>query len=222
VTNGEFYALDNLLKDEKLNSLNKILDVINTTDRLGILDVIKGILEDENTIGKIIGSFTSDDVLELLASWDKIIKTTKLFINDDNIYNIQFLINLIDKVRSRGILDPIIGLLEDEESLGKIINSLINDFTLSLINHWDEITNDLSRIDLTNFKYYTLLVSATGEALKTENVKPITSIWEIYKLLKDPDIQRGLGVAASVLKHIGKLYVPDKGLAFEAEKNSKT
>lgn len=222
MTNGEFYALDNLLKDEKLNSLNKILDVINTTDRLGILDVIKGILEDENTIGKIIGSFTSDDVLELLASWDKIIKTTKLFINDDNIYNIQFLINLIDKVRSRGILDPIIGLLEDEESLGKIINSLINDFTLSLINHWDEITNDLSRIDLTNFKYYTLLVSATGEALKTENVKPITSIWEIYKLLKDPDIQRGLGVAASVLKHIGKLYVPDKGLAFEAEKNSKT
>ncbi|ACR40707.1 helical membrane plugin domain-containing protein [Saccharolobus islandicus] len=222
MTNGEFYALDNLLKDEKLNSLNKILDVINTTDRLGILDVIKGILEDENTIGKIIGSLTSDDVLELLASWDKIIKTTKLFINDYNIYNIQFLINLIDKVRSRGILDPIIGLLEDEESLGKIINSLINDFTLSLINHWDEITNDLSRIDLTNFKYYTLLVSATGEALKTENVKPITSIWEIYKLLKDPDIQRGLGVAASVLKHIGKLYVPDKGLAFEAEKNSKT
>lgn len=116
MTNGEFYALDNLLKDEKLNSLNKILDVINTTDRLGILDVIKGILEDENTIGKIIGSLTSDDVLELLASWDKIIKTTKLFINDDNIYNIQFLINLIDKVRSRGILDPIIGLLEDEES----------------------------------------------------------------------------------------------------------
>jgi hypothetical protein len=119
VTNGEFYALDNLLKDEKLNSLNKILDVINTTDRLGILDVIKGILEDENTIGKIIGSLTSDDVLELLASWDKIIKTTKLFINDDNIYNIQFLINLIDKVRSRGILDPIIGLLEDRRKLRK-------------------------------------------------------------------------------------------------------
>ncbi|AAK42425.1 DUF1641 domain-containing protein [Saccharolobus solfataricus] len=218
MTNGEFYALDNLLKDEKLNSLNKILDVINTTDRLGILDVIKGILEDENTIGKIIGSLTSDDVLELLVNWDKVIKTTKLFINEDNIYNIQFLINLIDKVRSKGILDPIIGLLEDEESLGKIINALINDFTLNLINHWEEIINDLSRIDLTNFKYYTLLVSATGEALKTENVKPITSIWEIYKLLKDPDIQRGLGVAASVLKRIGKLYVPDKGLAFEVEK----
>ncbi|QGA53424.1 DUF1641 domain-containing protein [Sulfolobus sp. E5-1-F] len=221
MTNGELYAIDNLLKDEKLDSLSKILDVINITDRLGIFDLIKGILEDENTIGKIIESLTSDDVLELLMNWNKIIKTAVLFINDDKIYNIQFLINLIDKVRSKGILDPIIGILEDEESLGKIINALINDFTLSLINHWNEIINDLSRIDLTNFKYYTLLVSATGEALKTENVKPITNIWEIYKLLKDPDIQRGLGVAASVLKHIGKLYVPDKGLAFEVEKNSK-
>ncbi|WP_338604614.1 DUF1641 domain-containing protein [Sulfolobus tengchongensis] len=41
----------------------------------------------------------------------------------------------------------------------------------------------------------------------------------MYKLLKDPDIQRGLGVVVSVLKHIGKLYVAENGLAYEVEKN---
>ncbi|TRM89958.1 hypothetical protein DJ526_07795, partial [Sulfolobus sp. A20-N-G8] len=68
---------------------------------------------------------------------------------------------------------------------------------------------------LRNFKYYTWLVSATGEALKVENVQPVTSLWELYRLFRDKDVQRGLGVVVSVLRHIGKVYEPEKGLAYQ-------
>ncbi|MDT7861710.1 MAG: DUF1641 domain-containing protein [Saccharolobus sp.] len=280
----ELSSLDRLLTQEKLDSMNRLLDVITDMDKVGILDVIKGILEDEDTLGKIIGSLTENNTLSLISNWNKLIYLINNLIDENSINNIQFIFNLIDKMKKSGVIDPIMGLLEDEEYLGKIINAIINDktlsiigrwdniltflsnltdeetltsvtslielikslnkrglldpikgllndeeylgkiinaiinnFTLNLFNHWEQIVRDLKNIDLENFKYYTLLVSATGEALKTENVKPITSIWEIYKLLKDPDIQRGLGVAVSILKHIGKLYTPEKGLAFKVE-----
>ncbi|MEM4883989.1 MAG: DUF1641 domain-containing protein [Saccharolobus sp.] len=213
-------SLDRLLEEEKLSSLNSLLDVITDFNKTGILDVVKGILEDEETLGKIISSLTSDKMLNLISNWQKLLDSINIFISDENIDSINFLFNLLNKIKKSGIVDPILGILEDEETLGKIINGIINDFTLNLISHWNQIVKDLSNIDLENFKYYTLLVSATGEALKSENVKPIKGIWELYKLLKDPDIQRGLGVLVSVLKHIGKLYTPEKGLAIKIEQSS--
>ncbi|WP_338603837.1 hypothetical protein V6M85_05150 [Sulfolobus tengchongensis] len=167
----ELNIIDELLKDEKLNSLNKLLDILNDINKLGILDVIKGIAEDEKTIGKIAEILTGDAVLSLLVNREKIVKNLSLLLDDDTIYNLNYILSFVDKVRNKGILDPIVGLLEDEELLGKLINGIINDFTLNLISNWNEIVKDLSRIDLKNFKYYTLLVSATGEALKTENIK---------------------------------------------------
>ncbi|BDB99001.1 DUF1641 domain-containing protein [Saccharolobus caldissimus] len=213
----ELSSLDRLLTQEKLDSMNRLLDIITDMDKVGMLDVIKGILEDEDTLGKIIGFLTENNTLSLIYNWNKLIYLINNLIDENSINNIQFIFNLIDKMKKSGVIDPIMGLLNDEEYLGKIISAIINDFTLNLFNHWERIMRDLKNIDLESFKYYTLLVSATGEALKTENVKPITSIWEIYKLLKDPDVQRGLGVAVSILKHIGKLYTPEKGLAFKVE-----
>lgn len=96
-------------------------------------------------------------------------------------------------------------MLKDGETLGKIISGVINGFTLNLLNYWNQIMKDLSSIDLTNFKYYTLLVNATGEAIKAENVKPI-SLGGLLASLRDPDVQRGLGLIISVLRHLGRIY----------------
>ncbi|MEM4082680.1 MAG: hypothetical protein QXD91_02900 [Saccharolobus sp.] len=45
-------SLDRLLEEEKLSSLNSLLDVITDFNKTDILDVVKGILEDEETLGK--------------------------------------------------------------------------------------------------------------------------------------------------------------------------
>lgn len=64
---------------------------------------------------------------------------------------------------------------------------------------------DLRSTDLINFKYYVQSVNATSEAIKSDNVKPI-GLGGLLTSLRDPDVQRGLGLAISILKHIGKSY----------------
>ena len=82
-------SLDRLLEEEKLSSLNSLLDVITDFNKTGILDVVKGILEDEETLGKIISSLTSDKMLNLVSNWQKLLDSINIFIYDENIDSIN-------------------------------------------------------------------------------------------------------------------------------------
>ncbi|WP_083477036.1 DUF1641 domain-containing protein [Sulfuracidifex metallicus] len=276
--NTQLDALDKLLSEDKLDSLNRMLDIIQSADKLGLLDVIRGVLDDEEYVGKILGAIVNDRTMEIATNWNKLLDLVEMFTDADTISNLKYLLgffgdlkktgildpirgmltdeeylgkilgaivndrtlgliekwdNLIDLVdvvadedtvnavknvldilkdlSKNGVLDPIKGLIKDEESLGKIIGGVVNDFTLNLMTYWNQITKDLATIDLNNFKYFTYLISATGEALKTENVKPVKGMWAILGELKDPDVQRGMGVAFAALRQIGKLYDPNNG-----------
>jgi len=276
--NTQLDALDKLLSEDKLDSLNRMLDIIQSADKLGLLDVIRGVLDDEEYVGKILGAIVNDRTMKIATNWSKLLDLVEMFTDADTISNLKYLLgffgdlkntgildpirgmltdeeylgkilgaivndrtlgliekwdNLIDLVdvvadedtvntvknvldilkdlSKNGVLDPIKGLIKDEESLGKIIGGVVNDFTLNLMTYWNQITKDLATIDLNNFKYFTYLISATGEALKTENVKPVKGMWAILGELKDPDVQRGIGVAFAALKQIGKLYDPNNG-----------
>ncbi|BFH72906.1 DUF1641 domain-containing protein [Sulfurisphaera javensis] len=199
--------LETLSNEETLETINQALDLVKLLNKSGILDPIKGILQDEDTLGKVMSALINDDTLNLLSNWNNLVKLLQTVSKEETVNNINELMELYGKLKSTGIMDVIKGILEDEDTIGKVMNGLINDFTLSLLANWGQITNDLSKFDLTNFKYYTLLINETGEALKEEKIERITHWWQLLGLLKDPEIQVGLGVVIAVLRHIGKYHM---------------
>jgi len=199
--------VDTISDDETLSTINQALDLIKLLNKSGILDPIKGILQDEDTLGKVMGAIVNDDTLNLMSNWNNLIKLVNTISNEETISTINDLLGLYGKMKQMGLTDVVKGVLEDEETIGKVMNAMVNDFTLNLLANWGQIVNDLSRFDLTNFKYYTLLINETGEALKEEKIQKINHWWELLGLLKDPEIQVGLGVVIAVLRHIGKYHM---------------
>ncbi|NON62264.1 DUF1641 domain-containing protein, partial [Acidianus sp. DSM 29099] len=47
----ELSALDNILSQDKLLTLNHFLEMLEKLDKLGIIDVVNGVLDDEEFIG---------------------------------------------------------------------------------------------------------------------------------------------------------------------------
>ena len=199
--------VNTLADEENISTITQALDLIKLLNKSGILDPIKGMLQDEETLSKVMGALVNDDTLNLLNNWNNLVKLLNTVSNEETVSTINELLDLYGKLKKLGIIDVIKGVLEDEETVGKIMNALVNDFTFNLLSHWGEIVSDLSRWDLTNFKYYILLVNETGEALKEEKIQMINHWWEILGLLKDPEIKVGLGVVIAVLKHIGKYHM---------------
>jgi len=204
----EELQLNKLLSEENLSTLNKLLGVCSKAEnKYGLLSLIDGVIDDEDLIGKVMNNVMTDNTLDLMQKWNNLVKLVDTMSDDETLSTITQALDLIKLLSKSGILDPIKGIFQDEETIGKVMNAMINDFTLNLLANWGEIVNDLSRFDLTNFKYYTLLMNETGEALKEEKIVKIDHWWQLLGLLKDPEIQVGLGVVIAILRHIGKYHM---------------
>ncbi|QKR00978.1 DUF1641 domain-containing protein [Metallosphaera tengchongensis] len=207
---GQF--IDRLLASDNLITVNKVLNLLNTLDKMGIIDVLNGALQDEEMISKLLGSVINDDTLSVIAQWDNLkesIKGLMSLLDPETISSLKGVLEIVKDLQSSGILDPIKGLLKDEETLGKIMSALVNDFTLNLMANWNNITKDLSSLNLENLKYYTVLVNEIGEAIKSETVKPV-GLSGLLSAMRDPEVQKGLGLVISILRHIGKHYKSEK------------
>ncbi|NON61895.1 DUF1641 domain-containing protein [Acidianus sp. DSM 29099] len=123
----------------------------------------------------------------------------------DTTESLKSVLDMIKTMNKIGILDPIKGMLSDEETMGKIMGGLVNDFTMSVLSNWNNITKDLGKLNLENFKYYVHLINSIGEAISTEKVKPV-GLGGLLSALRDPEVQKGLGVVIDILKKIGQNY----------------
>ncbi len=196
-----------LLNEDTISTIKELLNVYSKVKRTGIIDAAVGMLTDEETLTKVMGYLTNDKVLALSERVDNVIDLVEYLTREENLLAIRDAIDLVSALRSSGLLDPIRGALKDEDIIKMIGLFFSSDFFMNFMQRFEEIIKDLSRFDLTNFKYYTLLVNETGEALKEEDIKPIKSIFELYKYFKNPEVQIGLGVVMAVLRHIGKYHM---------------
>ncbi|MCY0883428.1 MAG: DUF1641 domain-containing protein [Acidianus infernus] len=229
--------LDFFMDAETMDNIKYALSLVGKLKSSGIIDPIIGILQDEEYMSKIMGAIVNDEVLELIGKWNNIVDLISDLTDDETLSAIKSVVGLLKDLNKTGILDPIKGILRDEEYMGKIMGALINDFTLNLISTWNQITSDLSKIDLTNFKYYIQLINSIGEglkegktmdtinlvkeiakeqstvnlltaigkALKAEKVKPI-GLGGLLSSIRDPQVQKGLGVVIEILRNIGSYY----------------
>lgn len=198
---------DMFADDSTIENLNAVLDLVGILNKTGILDPIKGLLQDEETLGKILSAIVNDSTLNVISNWGNIVKLMEFATKEDTLTTLNDVIELYSKIKKLGLIDVIKGILDDEETIGKIMSGLVNDFTFNLMTNWSAIVKDMSKIDLTNFKYYTLLVNETGEALKEEKIMKIDHWWDLLNMFKDPEVRVGLGVVIAILKHIGRYHI---------------
>nr|WP_275691908.1 DUF1641 domain-containing protein [Metallosphaera sedula] len=177
------------MSPDNLMTINRVLDLLGTLDRMGILDLVNGALQDEELIGKIMGSIINDNTLSMVTQLNNLGSLMKVFMDKDVADDLQYVFKLLSSLRNSGLMDPIIGMLNDPETLGKVLGSLVNDKTLQLIENWN------STLDLVN---------AVGNALKQEH-KPVKSVIDIYRMMKDPEVQNGLGLLFGIIKELGKI-----------------
>jgi uncharacterized protein YjgD (DUF1641 family) len=204
--------LERVLTEDNLLTLSRVLDILRVANnKYGLLDVVHGILEDEETVAKLVNTLTSDKVLGLSDRLDNVIDLVDYLTREDTVLALKDVLDLVKTLRSTGLLDPIKGMLSDEDFMSVIGNLVSSDFAINFLANFKQIVDDLGKLDWTNFKYYTLLVNETGEAIKTRDIKPIKSVFDFLKLFKDPEVQVGLGVAVAVLKHIGKYHMKHIG-----------
>ncbi|MCH1770667.1 MULTISPECIES: DUF1641 domain-containing protein [Metallosphaera] len=185
----EVQTIDKLMSPDNLMTINRVLDLLGTLDRMGILDLVNGALQDEELIGKIMGSIINDNTLSMVTQLNNLGSLMKVFMDKDVADDLQYVFKLLSSLRNSGLMDPIIGMLNDPETLGKVLGSLVNDKTLQLIENWN------STLDLVN---------AVGNALKQEH-KPVKSVIDIYRMMKDPEVQNGLGLLFGIIKELGKI-----------------
>jgi len=204
---SETLDLERVLTEDNLLTLSRVLDILRVANnKYGLLDVVHGILEDEETVAKLVNTLTSDKVLGLSNRLDNVIDLVDYLTREDTVLALKDVLDLVKTLRSTGLLDPIKGMLSDEDFMSAIGNLVSSDFVMNFLVNFKEIVNDLGKLDWTNFKYYTLLVNETGEAIKEREIKPIKSVFDFLKLFKDPEVQVGLGVVVAVLKHIGNYH----------------
>jgi len=200
--------LADMFADEStIENLNAVLDLVGILNKTGILDPIKGLLQDEETLGKILSAIVNDSTLNVISNWGNIVKLMEFATKEDTLTTLNDVIELYSKIKKLGLIDVIKGMLDDEETIGKVMSGIVNDFTFNLMSNWSAIVKDLSKIDLTNFKYYTLLVNEAGEALKEQKIMKIDHWWDLLNMFKDPEVRVGLGVVIAILKHIGRYHM---------------
>jgi uncharacterized protein YjgD (DUF1641 family) len=204
----ETLNLERVLTEDNLLTLSRVLDILRVANnKYGLLDVAHGILEDEETVAKLVNTLTSDKVLGLSDRLDNVIDLVDYLTREDTVFALKDVLDLVKTLRNTGLMDPIKGLLSDEDFMSMVGYLVSSDIMMNLLVNFKQIVDDLGRLDWTNFKYYTLLVNETGEAIKTREIKPIKGVFELLKLFKDPEVQVGLGVVVAVLRHIGKYHM---------------
>jgi len=205
---SETLDLERVLTEDNLLTLSRVMDILRVANnKYGLLDVVNGIMEDEETVAKLVNTLTSDKVLGLSDRLDNVIDLVDYLTREDTVLALKDVLDLVKTLRNTGLLDPIKGVLSDDDFMSAIGNLVSSDFVMNFLANFKQIVDDLGKLDWTNFKYFTLLINETGEAIKTREIKPIKGVFELLKLFKDPEVQVGLGVVVAVLKHMGKYHM---------------
>nr|HDO80130.1 DUF1641 domain-containing protein [Candidatus Bathyarchaeota archaeon] len=134
---------------------------------------------------------------------EKNIGSVKLdrILTEDKIEALDKTLQLLSKLNELGILDTVTDILEPEV-IERAASLIINPSTLRIVDRIDQLTGTLGKID-----YDTLekRINLLNEALKSIPEKPKRiGLLGLLGELRDPDVQRGMGVLIELLKAIGK------------------
>ena len=115
------------------------------------------------------------------------------------------LVRLLSALESRGLIEPIVGLLNDEKTVANLAKILSSDDSLTILNNLQNLTK------LTNILDPEVLdiVTKAAAALKTE-VEPVKGILAVAHQLGDHSVALGMGKLFQVLRVLGGDAEPEE------------
>jgi uncharacterized protein YjgD (DUF1641 family) len=190
----------------------RMLELLAALEKRGLLEAATGVLNDEATFSGLMAVFSSDDALSIIQNAKPIIKllstvdydalnelSQALIAEKQALGGAKSLMRLMNALESRGLIEPIVGLLNDEKAFANLAKMLSNDSTLALINNLENLTK---LADVLDPEVLSALSRAAG-ALKKE-AKPVKGVIAVTRELSDPAVAAGMGRLFEILKVLGE------------------
>jgi uncharacterized protein YjgD (DUF1641 family) len=190
----------------------RMLELLAALEKRGLLEAATGVLNDEATFSGLMAVFSSDDALSIIQNAKPIIKllstidftalnelSEALEAEKQTLNGAKSLIRLVGALESRGLVEPIVGLLNDEKAFASIAKLLSSDSMLTIIDNLPKLTKLANAFDPEVLE----ALSKVAGSLKTET-KPVKGVLAVTRQLSDPAVAVGMGKVFEILRVLGE------------------
>ena len=198
-----------LMKPEFSSTFVKTAAILYKMDKLGFLDVIDGMLSDKQTISAVMQFLTGDGMLKLLENKDVLLKLLNTVADERSVNALGNALDLFSVMQHKGLIDPIMGIMNDDQSFTALMSLLTNDLTMNIIANFDTITKSLGSIDMSMIPKYADLIKGIEKTFTEQTVTPIGGLTGIYGATENPDAKKGMGILFAIIRSIGKNCMSD-------------
>ena len=201
---------------EQMNSTEfpspRMLELMVALEKRGLMEAATGALNDEATFSGLMAVVSSDDTLSIIQNAKRIIKLLStidygalnelaqaLTAEKQALSGAKSLIRLMSALESRGLVEPIVGLLNDEKTFANLAKLLSDDSMLTVIDNLPNLAKLASVLDPEILD----LLSKVVSSLKTE-VKPAKGLISDWRELSEPAVAAGIGRVFEILRVLGE------------------
>jgi uncharacterized protein YjgD (DUF1641 family) len=190
----------------------RMLELMAALEKRGLLEAATGVLNDEATFSGLMAVFSSDEALSIIQNAKPVIKLLStidyvalnelaqaLTAEKQALSGAKSLIRLMSALESRGLVEPIVGLLNDEKAFANLAKLLSNDSMLTIIDNLPNLTKLASALDPDVLS----ILSKVLSSLKTE-VKPAKGVIADWRELNEPAVAAGIGRVFEILRVLGE------------------
>jgi uncharacterized protein YjgD (DUF1641 family) len=190
----------------------RMLELLAALEKRGLLEAATGVLNDEKTFSELMAVFSSDNALSIIQNAQLVIKLLStidygtlnelaqaLTAEKQALSGAKSLIRLLGALESRGLIEPIVGLLNDEKTFANLAKLFSNDSMLTVIDSLPNLAKLASALDPEVLD----VVSKVVSSLKTE-VKPVKGFIADWRELSEPAVAAGIGKVFEILRVLGE------------------
>ena len=190
----------------------RMLELLAALEKRGLLEAATGVLNDEATFSVLMAVFSSDDALSIIQNAKPIIKLLStidfnalnelaeaLEAEKQALHGAKSLMRLMSALESRGLIEPIVGLLNDEKTFANLAKLFSDDSMLTVIDNLPNLAKLASVLDPEVLD----LLSKVVSSLKTE-VKPVKGLIADWRELSEPAVAVGIGRVFEILRVLGE------------------
>jgi uncharacterized protein YjgD (DUF1641 family) len=194
----------------------RMLELLGALEKRGLLEAATGALNDEATFSELMALFSSDEALSIIQNTRAIIKLiskvdysvldelAQTLTSEKQAFNgAKSLIRLLSALESRGLIEPLVGLLDDEKAFSNLAKLISSDSALAIIQNLQGLTKLANMLDP---EVLDTLNKVAG-SLKAE-VKPVKGVLAVSRKLSDPAVAAGMGRVFEILRALGEM--PDQ------------
>jgi uncharacterized protein YjgD (DUF1641 family) len=190
----------------------RMLELLAAVEKRGLLEAATGVLNDEVTFSELMKFFSGDDALHVIQNAKPIIKllaavdydtltdlADALKTEKQALSGAKSLIRLLGALESRGLIEPVVGLLYDEKAFSNLAKLLSSDTSLAIVNNLQSLTQFAVLLEPEALD----VLSKVAGSLKTD-VKPVKGVLAVSRELSDPEVAMGVGRLFEILRVLGR------------------